>query len=132
MRLAPMFRSFNMLMLLILIGVMAWTFKVKHDSREVHARVVELEQQIKAQEIEIDLFRSDWSLLTSPSRLEKLAERYNAQLGLAPMEPSQLADENNLPPLKSELPRDEPLDGEDFAGMIVKPDVVAIPVRRAQ
>ncbi len=47
-----------------------------NDSRAAHDRVSELERQIEAQEVEIDLFKSDWSLLTSPARLEKLVERY--------------------------------------------------------
>jgi len=115
MRFAPMFRSFNMAMLVLLIGVVAWTFKVKHDSREAYNRVVELERQIEAQEIEIDLFKSDWSLLTTPSRLEKLAERYSDQLELQRMEPSQFTDETNLPPLKEEVAPDVPRDG--FAGI---------------
>lgn len=119
MRFAPMFRSFNMLMLVLLIATVGWTFKVKNDSREAYLRIVELEQQIKAQEVEIDLFKSDWSLLTSPQRLEKLVERYGDQLGLAEVEASQMSDQDNLPPLKSELPPPNTIDGEDFANAMI-------------
>lgn len=118
MRFAPMFRSFNMFMLILLIAIVTWTFKVKHDSREAHLRIVALEKQIKAQEVEIDLFKSDWSLLTSPKRLETLIERYGEQLGLERARAFQLTDENSLPPLKSELPPEPSIEGEDFANAV--------------
>lgn len=100
MKLSPVLRSLDVFMLAILIGVVIWTFKVKHDSEVALDHVADLERKIEAEEIEIDLLRSDWSLLTSPARLEKLVERYGEQLELQSMEPSQLADKNALPPFR--------------------------------
>lgn len=130
MRFGPMFRSMNLIMLAALIATVSWTFKVKHDSREAHARVIALEKQIKAQEIEIDLFKSDWSLLTSPARLERLADRYGDQLGLSAAQPSQLSDIENLPPFRS-LEPEVPSVEEDFAEVQNNNNtVVGIPTQR--
>jgi len=100
MRFAPVFRSVDILMVAVLIGSVVWTFKVKHDSQEALDRVAKLNQQIKAEENRVDLLKSDWSLLTSPARLEKLVKHYGGQLGLNPIEPAQLADDNSLPGFK--------------------------------
>ena len=100
MRFAPVFRSLDILMVAVLIGSVVWTFKVKHDSQQAIDRVVLLEKQIEAEKNRVDLLKSDWSLLTSPSRLEKLVKHYGGQLGLKPIEPSQLANDATLPGFK--------------------------------
>ena len=115
MKLSPVLRSFDMLMVALLIGVVIWTFKVKNDSGVALERVAELEKKIAAEEIEIDLLLSDWGLLTNPARLEKLVERYGEQLDLEPTMPSQLASPSDLPPIKEDF---DPVNTEvnpDFA-----------------
>ena len=98
-----MSRSINIIMLALLIGVVSWTFKVKQDSQEALARVAELERQIAAEKTEIDLLKSDWSLLTSPERLQELVDRYGDELNLKPMEPGQIAREDDLPGYRLEF-----------------------------
>lgn len=115
MKLSPVLRSFDMLVVALLIGVVIWTFKVKHDSEVALDRVAELEKKIAAEEIEIDLLLSDWGLLTSPARLEKLVERYGEQLGLEPTMPAQLADPNNLPPIEEEFDPANASEEPEFA-----------------
>ncbi|MEO0327548.1 MAG: hypothetical protein AAF217_03010 [Pseudomonadota bacterium] len=102
MRFAPMLRSIDVLLLLGLIVVVAWTFKVKYDSQNALDRVAELERQIAAEKVEIDLLKSDWSLLTNPARLQELAERYADELNLQDLEASQLANEQELPNFRLE------------------------------
>ena len=102
MRLAPMMRAVDVLLLITLIAVVSWTFKVKHDSQLALERVAELEKQIAAERVEIDLLKSDWSLLTSPARLQQLVEKYQEELELDPMEASQIANENELPGFKTQ------------------------------
>jgi len=118
MRFAPVLRSFDMFMVALLIGVVAWTFKVKFDSQEALDRVAELERQIEAEKTEIDLLRSDWSLLTSPSRLQKLVDRYRNDLQLNPIEPAQLTDDTQLPPVRNDILNEQivPAD-EGFANI---------------
>lgn len=100
MRLSPFLRTLDILMVAFLVATVAWTFKVKNDSQVALERVAELEKQLEAERTEIDLLKSDWALLTSPARLQKLAERYGEQLGLEPAEPIQSASPNLLPPLR--------------------------------
>jgi len=115
MRFTPVLRSIDILMVAILIGTVVWTFKVKHDSQQAIDRVGALEKQIESEKNRVDLLKSDWSLLTSPARLERLVDHYGAQLELRPIEPAQLADDNSLPGLKApELPIEDAED-EDFA-----------------
>jgi len=129
MRFAPVLRSFDMFMVALLIGVVAWTFKVKFDSQEALDRVTELENQIEAEKTEIDLLKSDWSLLTSPARLQRLVDRYRNELQLEPIEPAQLANEDRLPPVKNDTENQQitPPD-EDFANIknIIETDSTVI------
>ena len=113
MRLIPMFRSVDVIMIALLIGVVSWTFKVKHDSQAALERVAEIEREIAAERIEIDLLKSDWSLLTSPARLQSLAERYSEELGLQVMEPEQIADKEQLPAFR---PVESPGSPNDIEG----------------
>ena len=118
MRIAPMMRTIDIILLAVLIGVVSWTFQVKHESQEALERVSELEKQIAAERIEIDLLKSDWSLLTSPARLQKLVERYAEQLGLEPMAASQMSNESELPAIRQpNLPDSDGGNDEDFAGV---------------
>ncbi|MEO0908967.1 MAG: hypothetical protein AAFX96_01150 [Pseudomonadota bacterium] len=116
MRFAPVLRSFDLVMIVVLLAVVAWTFKVKHDSQRALDDVAALQQQINNEKNEIDLLNSDWSLLTSPARLQELVERYGGQLGLQPVEPAQLADEAGLPPIREEL-LPQQIIKEDFANV---------------
>ncbi|MEM9331814.1 MAG: hypothetical protein AAGA53_10850 [Pseudomonadota bacterium] len=113
MRLAPMMRSIDLVLLITLVAVVAWTFKVKHDSQLALDRVAELEKQIAAEKIEIDLLKSDWSLLTSPARLQELAERYSQELELEPMSATQIAEDQDMPEFKHEEIKQ---DDESHAG----------------
>jgi len=100
MRLAPMMRSLDLILLVGLVAIVVWTFKVNHESREALERVRELERQIAAEKTEIDLLKSDWSLLTNPARLQELVERYSKELELQDVEASQITTPNQLPGMK--------------------------------
>ena len=56
-----------------------------------------IEQQIRFEEDTIDLLKADWSLLTQPSRLQKLSEIYQAELALQPVEAHQIVGLDELP-----------------------------------
>ena len=132
MRFAPVFRSIDILMVAVLVASVVWTFKVKHDSQEALDRIAVLEKQIEAEKNRVDLLKSDWSLLTSPARLEKLVKHYGVQLGLNPIEPAQLADDNTLPGFKRPdfTIGDENADG--FAGIddTTQTGSIGIPTKR--
>ena len=108
-----MLRSIDLILLIALIATVSWTFKVKHDSQQALERVAELEKQIAAEKVEIDLLKSDWSLLTSPARLQQLVERFNQELELEEMRASQMANERELPGFKN---LDSNKNSDRFAG----------------
>lgn len=132
MRFAPVFRSIDILMVAALLGSVVWTFKVKHDSQQAIDRVAILEKQIEAEKNRVDLLKSDWSLLTSPARLEKLVKHYGIQLELKPIEPSQLADDNSLPGIKRPDVDFSNPDGEGFAEVDsqISTGSVGVPTKR--
>ena len=132
MRFAPVLRSIDILMVAALLGSVVWTFKVKHDSQQAIDRVAILEKQIEAEKNRVDLLKSDWSLLTSPARLEKLVKHYGIQLELKPIEPSQLADDNSLPGIKRPDVDFSDQDDEGFAEVDnqISTGSVAVPTQR--
>lgn len=77
-----MLRPLDIIMIGLLLGGAAFTFKVKHDSEVALERVAKLEKKIRDEQDAIDVLNADWSLLNDPKRLAKLAERYKDQLGV--------------------------------------------------
>ncbi len=117
-RLLPYLRTFDVLMVLILIAAVAWTFKVKNDTDDALERLAELEKQIAAEESEIEILKSDWGLLTNPARLQKLYELYDDQLQMQGIEPGQIVDLETLPPFKATVvPQGSDTSQADAAGI---------------
>ena len=108
MTVSPIVRSIEVFLLIAFLAIVAWTFKVKNESQTALDRVTELQRQIEAEKTEIDLLKSDWSLLTSPSRLQELVSRYEQQLKLQQTDASQIADESTLPAFRQKTITGEP------------------------
>lgn len=92
-----MLRTIDILMVGLLLGGAAFTYKIKHDSEVAIERVAELERKIKSEQDAIDVLLADWSLLTSPARLEKLVAKYREELGLEEIVSTQLGSLNEVP-----------------------------------
>lgn len=80
-----------------MVSAAALTFKIKRDAEEQLAMVQKLQAQIRYEEDTIDLLKADWSLLTQPSRLQKLTEIYKSQLGLEPLNARQIGGLDDVP-----------------------------------
>jgi hypothetical protein len=106
-----MVRTLDLIMIAALIGTAGYTFKIKHDAEQAAARVETLETRMRLEREAIDILRADWSLLTSPDRLEKLVERHKEELGLEPATPRQIVTIDKIPQRPPEL---APIDGEDL------------------
>jgi hypothetical protein len=105
-------RTIDIILIAALLGGVAWTFKVKNDSEDALARMAALERKIAHEREVIDLLRADWSLLTSPERLERLVERYNDALGLIEARPQQFVTLSDVPE-KSPLIQFETLTAQE-------------------
>ncbi|MDQ2634335.1 MAG: hypothetical protein M3Y78_11435 [Pseudomonadota bacterium] len=92
-----MFRTSDIVLIAVMVAAAAFTYKTKHDAEDRQAAVRKIEQQIRFEEDTIDLLNADWSLLTQPSRLQKLTHIYQDQLGLQPLEPHQIVGLDELP-----------------------------------
>ena len=104
------FRTLDIIVVAAMLGTAAWTFKVKHDSEQALERVAALQDEIRRERETIDLLRADWSLLTSPDRLEMLVERHGEELKLNQAEPRQFVTIDDIPARPAEVlaPEDVP------------------------
>jgi hypothetical protein len=118
-------RTFDIILIGLMIAAAAVTYKIKHDAEKQMAQVSKLERMITDEKDTIDLLKADWSLLTQPNRLQKLVESFQGQLDLKQVEAQQIVNINELPQPK---PASEGLDDvaniitEANAGKTIKPD----------
>ena len=92
-----MFRTSDIVLIAVMVAAAAFTYKTKHEAEDRQAALRKIEQQIRFEEDTIDLLKADWSLLTQPSRLQKLSQTYQAELALLPLEPHQIVGLEELP-----------------------------------
>lgn len=109
-----MFRTSDIVLIGVMVAAAAMTYTIKRDAGEQLATVRKLQVQIRTEEETIDLLKADWSLLTQPARLQRLAEVYHSELQLAPVEVYQIADIDELPVRPVEI---EDFSNERLGGM---------------
>ncbi|WP_027153795.1 hypothetical protein [Mesorhizobium sp. WSM2561] len=109
-----MFRTSDIVLIAVMVSAAALTFKTKREAEEQLAAVHKVQAQIRYEEDTIDLLKADWSLLTQPSRLQKLAEIYKSQLELEPVSARQIIGLDDLPAKPLTI---EDLSSERLGGM---------------
>lgn len=92
-----MFRTSDIVLIAVMVSAAALTYKIKQEAEEQQSAVHKLEAQIRTEEDTIELLKADWSLLTQPARLEKLANLYQSQLNLQPVDARQIVGLDDLP-----------------------------------
>lgn len=92
-----MFRTSDIVLIAVMVGAAAFTYQTKHDAENQLDAVRKIEAQIRFEEDTIDLLKADWSLLTQPSRLQKLAQTYQSELKLEPVDARQIVSLKDLP-----------------------------------
>ena len=102
-----MFRTTDIVLIAVMVAAAAFTYTTKHDAENRLAENQKLERQLQFELDTIDVLKADWSLLTQPSRLQKLAEIYESELQLQPVEAHQIVGLDELPI--------RPVDIEDFS-----------------
>lgn len=98
-----MFRTSDIVLIAAMVAAAAFTYKTKHEAEDRQAALYKIEQQIRFEEDTLNLLKADWSLLTQPKRLQRLAEIYETELGLKPVEPHQIVEFTELPVVPVEL-----------------------------
>ncbi len=109
-----MFRTSDIVLIAVMVSAAAFTYKTKHEAESRLDEVRRIETQIKLEEDTIILLKADWSVLTQPSRLQRLSEIYQADLGLQPVEAHQIVGLDELPMRPVEI---ENSSGESQGGM---------------
>ncbi|WP_173932075.1 hypothetical protein [Chelativorans sp. Marseille-P2723] len=114
-----MFRTSDIVLIAVMLSAAAFTYKTKHDAQAMMNRVEALATQIQIEKDRIDVLKADWSLLTQPARLQKLAETYEGELGLKPVEPQQITGQAALGGIPMRPPTLESLIVESAKELIV-------------
>lgn len=92
-----MFRTTDIVLIAVMVSAAGFTYKIKQQAEDQLAAVHKLEAQIRFEEDTIALLKADWSLLTQPSRLQRLAELYQDELKLQPVDAHQFVNLGDLP-----------------------------------
>ncbi|TPI27405.1 hypothetical protein FJW08_24600 [Mesorhizobium sp. B3-2-1] len=92
-----MFRTSDIILIAVMVSAAALTYKAKREAEDQLTAVQKIHAEIRYEEDTIDLLKADWSLLTQPSRLQKLAELYKSQLALEPVSARQIVGLGDLP-----------------------------------
>jgi hypothetical protein len=92
-----MLKTFDIIMIMIMISAAAITFRIKAGSEAQLREVRTLERQIAREEDAIDLLEADWSLLTQPSRIQKLVDAHRQELGLEATVSRQVSGVDAIP-----------------------------------
>jgi hypothetical protein len=91
------FRTSDIVLIAVMVSAAAFTYKTKHEAENRRDEVRRIETQIRLEQDTITLLKADWSLLTQPSRLQKLADIYRTELALQPVEAHQIVGIEQLP-----------------------------------
>ena len=101
-----MMRLVNIMVIAALIVAATTVYKIKFDSTLQAEKVAKLHGELRRERNAIAALRAEWAKLDTPSRIERLANRY---LTLRPIKPTQIGTFDNLPPrppAQSPQPRD--------------------------
>ncbi len=113
-----MFRTSDIVLFAVMVAAAAFTYKTKHDAENQFAEVARIQSEIRVEEETIDILKADWSLLTQPSRLQKLSEIFQAELNLVPVEAKQIVGLDDLPARPITI---EDISSERLGGMAEVP-----------
>jgi cell division protein FtsL len=113
-----MMRILNVALVLTVLGSAFVLYTLEHATRAAERRIVQTEADIGAEEESIKLLNAEWSSLTRPERLQKLAVE---RLGLKPIIPTQMVTVGELGERVPEKPLPQPApNSTDPIGDILK------------
>lgn len=103
-----MLRTTDVIMVVVMTAAATVTYSIKHRAELKLEEVRKIDSEIKLEKDTIDLLKADWALLTQPNRLQRLINAYQAELQLVPTASTQLAQPQELPMLKADVPPPPP------------------------
>jgi hypothetical protein len=90
-------RIFNFVLLALMVVGAAVTYDMKHKAEMAADRVARLQAEIAKEKDAIALLRAEWAMLTQPSRLQSVVDKYADYFKLQPFDPKQLATIDEIP-----------------------------------
>ena len=111
-----MFRTTDMVLIAAMVAAAGFTYITKHGAEAELSKLRALQASIRFEQETIDVLKADWSLLTQPSRLQRLATNFNSELNLVQIESHQVADFSDLPPPRLRIEDFIDQAGDDIAG----------------
>ncbi len=94
-------RLLSLLSFGFLAGLVVLIYDMKYETRQLQARAAKLERAISEENDNLALMRTEWSHVTSPDRVEKLARKL---LDLEPAKPDQLITNADFLALLAKMP----------------------------
>ncbi|UNE53688.1 cell division protein FtsL [Bartonella machadoae] len=91
------FRTFDMILVMIMVCMAGLTYKVKYDVQKRMSEIRHLEHEIVAEKNTVSLLRAEWAMMIEPTRMQKLAKRYQKELGLEIIQPCQIVELKDIP-----------------------------------
>lgn len=88
-----MIRSTTIVLLVLLSGLTGALFLVKHQVQTLEKQVAKAEESVRSYRNNLRILQAEWTLLTSPQRLERLPRPE----GLAPLSGGQFKRFSDLP-----------------------------------
>lgn len=79
-----MFRRTDIIMIAGAVAMAGYTYAIKSDTKQKRQTLAAVQEEIASEENAIQILRADWSLLTSPQRIQSLVGVYADQLNLTP------------------------------------------------
>jgi len=92
-----LFRTRDMVLVGLMLGLAAFTYKVKYEAQKSHAQIRKLERQIEAEIDTINLLKAEWALMSAPTRIARLAAHYEDTLELEAIDPRQIVSLADIP-----------------------------------
>lgn len=106
-----MMRLVNILVIAALIAAASAVYKIKFDSTLQAEKAAKLRKELRQERNAIARLRAEWARLDTPSRIQRLSDRY---LTLQPVKPTQFDEFNDLPP----RPPAAPPPGDPIGAML--------------
>jgi len=80
-------RVVNFTLFGVMVGLLMLIYQQKHETRQLEARAAELSREIAEHTRALSVLRAEWTYLTRPERLERIARE---RMGLEPVKPTQI------------------------------------------
>ena len=101
-----MSKTVNFVFVGLVLAVATATYVVKYGSEIEHNNISRLERDIRTEKEAIDILQANWSLLTSPSRIQTLTKRHGDELNLDILQSHQVIGIEQIPLKPVEAPVD--------------------------